>query len=104
MHPPQQNTTPMSNGGLRKLILELSAQREPWRDDAACLGMPVECFFPEHGHRPTLALQICQTCKVREPCLKEANTNHDLYTGVWGGTTHSERKRPSYRAKLKRTE
>jgi len=67
-----------------------------WRDQAACKGMPIETFFPNPSNvKPVLGLATCAVCKVRAECRKEADSNHDLYFGVWGGATHAQRVRES---------
>jgi WhiB family redox-sensing transcriptional regulator len=41
--------------------------------------------------RPTEAKRICAGCQVRDACLQYALTNRE--SGVWGGTTDSERSK-----------
>jgi WhiB family redox-sensing transcriptional regulator len=80
-----------------------------WQQEAACLGMydklGEDLFFPpdnpggpkagkgvtgEHG-RIKEARTLCMMCPVRQKCLDYAIKNE--CTGVWGGTTDSERRR-----------
>jgi WhiB family redox-sensing transcriptional regulator len=80
-----------------------------WQQEAACLGMydklGEDLFFPpdnpggpkagkgvtgEHG-RIKEARALCMMCPVRQKCLDYAIKNE--CTGVWGGTTDSERRR-----------
>jgi WhiB family redox-sensing transcriptional regulator len=74
-----------------------------WQDDAACLGMFQETgedlFFPPFtvGRIPAgqavrikKAKKVCGSCPVIRQCLRYAVLNE--CTGVWGGTTDSERK------------
>lgn len=66
--------------------------RENWYDQAACRGMDVELFFAEDAARSSAALLTCRTCPVREPCLRTAMAEQELY-GVWGGTPETYRRR-----------
>jgi WhiB family transcriptional regulator, redox-sensing transcriptional regulator len=67
--------------------------RPTWVELAACAGMPIEVFFPSHGHTAAAARAVCSTCTVRPQCLDYASTDNDT-AGVWGGTTERERRRP----------
>lgn len=68
-----------------------------WSDDAACLSVDPEIFFPP-GEGQTAwpridkAKSICETCPVLELCLEFALRTNAQY-GIWGGTTAGERKR-----------
>lgn len=75
-----------------------------WQDNAACLGMYQESgedlFFPPFSEgripagqaaRVREAKKVCATCPVKKQCLRYALRNN--CTGVWGGTTDSERNR-----------
>lgn len=64
-----------------------------WRDNAACLGMETELFFPLPGrHNPdtVTAKEICRRCPVTAQCLEWAMSERELY-GIWGGRTQEER-------------
>lgn len=67
-----------------------------WRDQAACLTVDPELFFPVGNTGPALAQieeakAVCATCSVLEICLKWAlDNNQDA--GVWGGTSEDERR------------
>ncbi len=72
-----------------------------WRAGAACAAPTVdpEVFFPEAGQgwKATQAKQVCSGCTVRAACLHEALTGpqahgQDEY-GIFGGTSHAERRR-----------
>jgi WhiB family redox-sensing transcriptional regulator len=64
-------------------------------DLAACKGIHTDVFFPE-GPPNTIdnstqyAKNICASCPVSAPCLKQA-LDEDM-SGIWGGTTEQERK------------
>ena len=62
-----------------------------WRDDAACLGMDPDLFFPPPGwYGAEEAKAICQGCPVRAECLEYALQTRPVY-GIWGGLNHNER-------------
>ena len=64
-----------------------------WADDAACIGLPLESFFPDPSDRETevVARAVCDSCPVRTPCAQFALANPEI-EGVWGGTTTETRK------------
>ncbi|MFE3105968.1 WhiB family transcriptional regulator [Nocardia tengchongensis] len=62
-----------------------------WRDRAACIGLPIEEFFPlggpevpERKAAVRAAKRVCKACPVRRACLDEAVKNGDHY-GIFGG-------------------
>lgn len=69
---------------------------QEWRDQAKCVGMPTEKFFPEHLKESRFddALRICATCPVSDACLKLVIGLDDVDDkwGVFGGTTPRQRK------------
>ncbi len=69
----------------------------PWADDAACVGLPTQWWYPEAGDvRESVgyARIICGSCPVRQECLHTAlSTPPGEDYGVWGGTTRQERKK-----------
>ena len=81
-----------------------------WMDKAACRDLPHETamrmFFPEKGQQWKEAKQICcgrpetprgeavPACPVKDECLLYAlSFEPDGVVGIWGGTTHSERRK-----------
>ena len=77
-----------------------------WRDDAACIGADPRLFTdprPESGDARR-AVEICQTCPVRQPCLDAAlQIEAAADIGIWGGTTAQARlrlRRERHRAAL----
>lgn len=74
---------------------------DSWRDDAACLDMPGDVFFPVRGNSrkddPTYDAQIaeakaiCAGCPVRVDCLDWALATGQAF-GIWGGLTPDERR------------
>lgn len=75
-----------------------------WMNEAACVGIDVDVFFPElfstyrtdELHPVELAPKhLCFTCPVQEECLDYmyANeTEQGVQEGVWGGTLLRERR------------
>jgi WhiB family transcriptional regulator, redox-sensing transcriptional regulator len=65
-----------------------------WRDDAACLDHPAEWFTDPAPGDARRAVDVCNTCPVKRPCLDaalEIEVSADL--GIWGGTTPNTRRR-----------
>ena len=61
---------------------------------ASCATADPEVFFPLKGSNGTnvkTAKRICKSCPYVTSCLEWAITNKE--SGIWGGTTESERKR-----------
>jgi WhiB family transcriptional regulator, redox-sensing transcriptional regulator len=67
-----------------------------WRQDAACISVDTETFFPigltgQALDQTQLAKRVCASCPVSDCCLEFAlRTNQDH--GVWGGRTEEERR------------
>jgi WhiB family transcriptional regulator, redox-sensing transcriptional regulator len=67
-----------------------------WRDDAACLDVDPDLFFPVGPAEAALdqigqAKRICLSCRVREPCLAWS-LELGAVSGIWGGVTEDERR------------
>lgn len=68
-----------------------------WHNQASCVDVDPECFWPEPGEFPSGALAVCNgsdlqpVCPVRGECLEWALVNRE-HEGVWGGTTPNERR------------
>jgi WhiB family transcriptional regulator, redox-sensing transcriptional regulator len=65
-----------------------------WRDEAGCLGMDYELFFPLGSTGPAVeqiarAKAVCQDCPVMQECLEWALRTGQY--GIWGGQTEDER-------------
>lgn len=65
--------------------------REWWKR-AACRGVDVEVFYPEHGGSARRAVAICAECPVRSHCLDDALARKEEF-GIWGGLSPRERRR-----------
>ena len=64
-----------------------------WRDHAACLGAPVDLFFPGKGRSASAAKEICATCRVESECAAWAAAQPRDLPGVWGGLSGRDRRR-----------
>ena len=63
-----------------------------WQDEANCLGVDPELFFPERGGSTREAKEVCQGCVVKDDCLEFALQNGEKF-GIWGGMSERERRR-----------
>ena len=63
-----------------------------WQDDAYCRDTGID-FFPETGFngKALPAMQLCETCPVKERCLEFA-MNNNINWGIWGGKTAPNRR------------
>lgn len=73
-------------------ILDPVPFEENWQDNANCLGVDPDLFFPERGASTREAKEVCRGCCVREQCLEYALENGDKF-GIWGGLSERERRR-----------
>ena len=51
---------------------------ENWQDDANCLGVDPDLFFPERGASTREAKEVCRGCVVRGQCLEFALQNGEI--------------------------
>ena len=63
-----------------------------WQDQANCLGVDPDLFFPERGASTREAKEGCKGCIVRGECLEYALANGEKF-GIWGGLSERERRR-----------
>jgi WhiB family transcriptional regulator, redox-sensing transcriptional regulator len=63
-----------------------------WQDEANCLGVDPDLFFPERGASTREAKEVCRGCVVRAECLEYALANGEKF-GIWGGMSERERRR-----------
>lgn len=68
------------------------AATHPWMEDALCVQVDHDMFYPEKGEPTRHAKAVCAACPVRETCLQYALDNHERY-GVWGGLSERERRK-----------
>ena len=66
-------------------------ERPTWQDQANCMGVDPDLFFPERGASTREAKEVCRGCVVRTECLADALDNR-IEFGVWGGMTERERR------------
>lgn len=65
---------------------------DDWQDQANCLGVDPDLFFPERGASTREAKEVCRGCVVRLECLEFALQNGEKF-GIWGGLSERERRR-----------
>ena len=75
-----------------QLVVRFDEEGHSWQDEANCLGVDPDLFFPERGASTREAKEVCRGCVVREACLEYALANRE-HDGVWGGATERERRR-----------
>ena len=63
-------------------------------DDAACVEVDPELFFPELDSlwRVAASKRVCSECPVKSECLEYAIGN-GFKDGIWGGLSPTERHR-----------
>lgn len=71
--------------------------RRDWRDDAACIGMPIEVFYgtldePLSLHETLFAQRICQACPVLMDCASTSLAEEEPH-GVWAASTPRQRQK-----------
>ena len=71
---------------------EEAPEERSWHDQANCLGVDPDLFFPERGASTREAKEVCRGCVVREACLEYALSNGEKF-GIWGGMSERERRR-----------
>jgi WhiB family redox-sensing transcriptional regulator len=65
---------------------------DDWRDQAACLGLDPQVFYPATDDEADEARRICDACAVKDDCLEYALARREK-DGVWGGATERDRRR-----------
>lgn len=78
---------------VERLLREVGrADEQGWQDQANCLGVDPDLFFPERGASTREAKEVCRGCVVRVECLEYALANAEKF-GIWGGLSERERRR-----------
>ena len=72
-----------------------------WQDEANCLGVDPDLFFPERGASTKEAKAVCRCCEVRVECLEYALSHGEKF-GIWGGLSERERRRVRRQRALER--
>lgn len=75
-----------------ELGIETLSPERGWQDEANCLGVDPDLFFPERGASTREAKEVCRGCVVRGQCLEYALVNGEKF-GIWGGLSERERRR-----------
>jgi WhiB family redox-sensing transcriptional regulator len=74
---------------------------EPWMGEGRCIdAQDPDAWFPKHGapdDRASAAIRVCAVCPVALTCLNYAMARPYLQ-GIWGGTTHRERRKQHRKA------
>lgn len=75
-----------------------------WREQAACVGMPLSVFFPRKGDKPSVveAKRVCAGCPVQVPCLDDALLDPYDNLGIRAGTSAKDRQRERNRRGITR--
>lgn len=98
--PPRRPTTRAGREAVTRAAAKLAkiATSQPWRDQAACAGIPdgLAVFFPERGEvvRAATAKLVCAGCPVQRECLRYALTTPKELEGIWGGLSPKQRRNP----------
>jgi WhiB family redox-sensing transcriptional regulator len=81
-------------GGTKTMHEEVESlsHERGWQDQANCLGVDPDLFFPERGASTREAKEVCKGCIVRGECLEYALANGEKF-GIWGGLSERERRR-----------
>lgn len=64
----------------------------PWKEQANCIGVDADLFFPTQGEPTQPAKNVCAGCPVRLQCLEYALANREPF-GIWGGLSAKQRDR-----------
>ena len=63
-----------------------------WQEQANCLWVDPDLFFPERGASTREAKAVCRSCEVQSDCLEYALAHGEKF-GIWGGLSERERRR-----------
>ena len=78
-----------------------SSDQRRWQEQANCLGVDPDLFFPERGASTREAKAVCRGCEVRGDCLEYALAHGEKF-GIWGGLSERERRRVRRQRALER--
>ncbi len=96
--------TSTSSSGLTALMGAPSfsgGEHRRWQEQANCLGVDPDLFFPERGASTREAKSVCRGCEVRADCLEYALAHGEKF-GIWGGLSERERRRVRRQRALER--
>src|SRR5438067_6509075 len=77
---------------MERVVSKVDVFDRSWQDQANCLGVDPDLFFPERGASTREAKEVCRGCVVRLECLEYALANGEKF-GIWGGMSERERRR-----------
>src|SRR3954470_20316700 len=77
---------------MERVVRKIDVFDRSWQDQANCLGVDPDLFFPERGASTREAKEVCRGCVVRVECLEYALQNGEKF-GIWGGMSERERRR-----------
>jgi WhiB family redox-sensing transcriptional regulator len=89
-------TNPLTREALLRAAGSVPGERG-WQEQANCLGVDPDLFFPERGASTREAKSVCGSCEVRVECLEYALSHAEKF-GIWGGLSERERRRLKRRA------
>ena len=93
-----RSTGPVPTGPMPTALASLVATQRPsngerrWQEQANCLGVDPDLFFPERGASTREAKAVCRSCEVQGDCLEYALAHGEKF-GIWGGLSERERRR-----------
>lgn len=91
---PADIVTAVDPDARRHHLAELFVRLRPsWHADAACVGQPLQWWFPQQGDPTERAKRVCRACPALLPRLAEAVADPSLDHGIRGGTGPTERRR-----------
>jgi WhiB family redox-sensing transcriptional regulator len=97
---PEAFCAPMTREALLRAAGADPAERG-WQENANCLGVDPDLFFPERGASTREAKSVCRSCEVRVECLEYALSHSEKF-GIWGGLSERERRRVRRQRALER--
>lgn len=88
----RHDDTQKAFSNLLEMLIDVADQE--WHEQAACRGANGDKFFPGRGDTKNLeaARAICDMCIVSTECEEYAIDRPEIQSGVWGGTTNSDRR------------
>jgi len=100
---PNAATSPMASSLSALVAAHRTASRgeRRWQENANCLGVDPDLFFPERGASTREAKAVCRSCEVRGECLEYALAHGEKF-GIWGGLSERERRRVRRQRALER--
>jgi WhiB family transcriptional regulator, redox-sensing transcriptional regulator len=93
-------TNPLTREALLRAAGSVPEERG-WQEQANCLGVDPDLFFPERGASTREAKSVCGSCEVRVECLEYALSHAEKF-GIWGGLSERERRRVRRQRALER--